>query len=220
MPVNKPELARDTDAREILALYRAATEAAKRTGHSHWDEGYPSEETIRADLKGGYLYVWREDGNIVAAITYMHPDDLDGIGVSWTPVERAVEACRFCLSPTLQGKGRAKAFFLGGIELLREQGVQAMRYLCAKDNAAAYRIYTGVGHRQLEDTEQHGIDFTASKRFCRRQKEGKGKICLKTGMIWRMGTARTTGPAARNFCVRKNPRRMGKAHIPRIQRAI
>ena len=159
MPVNKPELARDTDAREILALYRAATEAAKRTGHSHWDEDYPSEETIRADLKGGYLYVWREDGNIVAAITYMHPDDLDGICVSWTPVERAVEACRFCLSPTLQGKGRAKAFFLGGIELLREQGVQAMRYLCAKDNAAAYRIYTGVGHRQLEDTEQHGIDF-------------------------------------------------------------
>ena len=119
MPVNKPELARDTDAREILALYRAATEAAKRTGHSHWDEDYPSEETIRADLKGGYLYVWREDGNIVAAITYMHPDDLDGIGVSWTPVERAVEAGRFCLSPTLQGKGRAKAFFLGGIELLR-----------------------------------------------------------------------------------------------------
>ena len=89
----------------------------------------------------------------------MHPDDLDGIGVSWTPVERAVEACRFCLSPTLQGKGRAKAFFLGGIELLREQGVQAMRYLCAKDNAAAYRIYTGVGHRQLEDTEQHGIEM-------------------------------------------------------------
>ena len=34
-----------------------------------------------------------------------------------------------------------------------------MRYLCAKDNAAAYRIYTGVGHRQLEDTVQHGVDF-------------------------------------------------------------
>ena len=103
---------------------------------------------------------WSRSGEKVILVRReTNPDDLDGIGVSWTPVERAVEACRFCLSPTLQGKGRAKAFFLGGIELLREQGVQAMRYLCAKDNAAAYRIYTGVGHRQLEDTEQHGIDF-------------------------------------------------------------
>ena len=123
--MNRPERAKREDAAEILALYRAAAKAANQSGYSHWDEDYPNRETIRDDLENGYLYVWREDGRIAAAITYMHPYDLDGLGISWTPVERAVEACRFCLSPSQQGKGRAKAYFLGGMELLRAQGVEA-----------------------------------------------------------------------------------------------
>ena len=157
--MNRPEQATNADAAEVLALYRAAAAAANQSGHSHWDEAYPNAQTIRDDLENGYLYVWREDGEIVAAITYMHPYDLDGLGISWTPVERAVEACRFCLSPSQQGKGRAKAYFLGGMELLREKGVQSMRYLCARDNIAAYKIYTGLGHRQLQNTELHGVEF-------------------------------------------------------------
>ena len=157
--MNRPEQATNADAAEVLALYRAAAAAANQSGHSHWDEDYPNAQTIRDDLENGYLYVWREDGEIVAAITYMHPYDLDGLGISWTPAERAVEACRFCLSPSQQGKGRAKAYFLGGMELLRGKGVQSMRYLCARDNIAAYKIYTGLGHRQLQNTELHGVEF-------------------------------------------------------------
>ena len=157
--MNRPDQATNADAAEVLALYRAAAAAANQSGHSHWDEDYPNAQTIRDDLENGYLYVWREDGEIVAAITYMHPYDLDGLGISWTPAERAVEACRFCLSPSQQGKGRAKAYFLGGMELLREKGVQSMRYLCARDNIAAYKIYTGLGHRQLQNTELHGVEF-------------------------------------------------------------
>ena len=34
-----------------------------------------------------------------------------------------------------------------------------MRYLCARDNIAAYKIYTGLGHRQLQNTELHGVEF-------------------------------------------------------------
>ena len=159
--MERPEPARKTDAREVLALYRAAAAQARRAGHTHWDENYPSEETVRKDLEGGWLYVWREDGRIVAAITYMHPYDLDGLGISWTPVERAVEACRFCLSPSQQGKGRAKAYFLGAVDLLRAQGVDALRYTCAKENVAAYRIYTGIGHRIVGETTWHGTEFYA-----------------------------------------------------------
>ena len=34
-----------------------------------------------------------------------------------------------------------------------------MRYLCACDNIAAYKTYTGLGHRQLQDTELDGVAF-------------------------------------------------------------
>lgn len=159
--MNRPELAKDTDAREILALYRAAAAQAKRTGHSHWDENYPSEETVRSDLAGGWLYVWREDGKIAAAITLLPAEEMEAEGVAWTPVRRAAEACRFCLSPGLQGKGRAKAYFLGAVDLLRAQGVDALRYTCAKDNIAAYRLYTGIGHSLVGETTWRGIEFYA-----------------------------------------------------------
>lgn len=159
--MNIPELATGADAQEVLALYRAATAAAKATGNSHWDENYPSEETIRADLAGDFLYIWREDGRIVAAITLMHPCDLDGRGIAWTSAERAVEACRFCLSPDVQGRGRAREYFLGAIEKLRELGVQSMRYLCAKDNPAAYRTYVVLGHRVVGETDWEGVDYYA-----------------------------------------------------------
>ena len=82
--MTRPERAVRADAAEILALYRAAAKAANQSGRSHWDEDYPNTETIREDIENGYLYIWREDGKIVAAITFMHPYDLDGLGISWT----------------------------------------------------------------------------------------------------------------------------------------
>ncbi len=159
--MERPEPARKTDAREVLALYRAAAAQARRAGHTHWDENYPSEETVRKDLEGGWLYVWREDGRIVAAITLTPAEEMEAEGVEWTSARRAAEACRFCLSPALQGKGRAKAYFLGAVDLLRAQGVDALRYTCAKENVAAYRIYTGIGHRIVGETTWHGTEFYA-----------------------------------------------------------
>ena len=57
--MTRPERALRTDASELLALYRAAAQAANQSGHSHWDEDYPSPETIREDIENGYLYIWR-----------------------------------------------------------------------------------------------------------------------------------------------------------------
>ena len=44
---------------------------------------------------------------------------------------------------------------------LRAQGVDALRYTCAKDNIAAYRLYTGIGHSLVGETTWRGIEFYA-----------------------------------------------------------
>lgn len=156
--MQKLELAYPQEATEILQLYHAAAEAGQKTGRSEWDEFYPTMQNILADLEQSSLYVLRENGRIVAAISLVSPEDLDGRGISWTKA-RSREACRFCLMPEMQGKGLAADIFLSALDLLRAQGVEAVRYLCAKGNPAAYRLYTRLGHRQLEDTTFEEVEF-------------------------------------------------------------
>ena len=156
--MQKLERACPQDSTEILQLYHAAAEAGQKTGRSEWDEFYPTMQNIHADLEQSGLYVVRENGRIVAAISLVSPEELDGLGISWTNA-RAKEARRFCLMPEMQGRGLAAGIFLSALDLLRSQGLEAVRYLCAKGNPAAYRLYTRLGHHQLEDAISEGIDY-------------------------------------------------------------
>ncbi|NLB38010.1 MAG: GNAT family N-acetyltransferase [Clostridiales bacterium] len=146
------------DADEIMRLYRAAANAGRKTGRSDWDDEYPDAENIAGDLEQRGLYVVREHGRILAAISLVSPEDIDGLGISWTPAD-AREACRFCLSPELQGRGHGERLFRMALALAKAQGIEAVRYLCAKANPAAFRLYTRMGHRRLEDAVSWGTEF-------------------------------------------------------------
>ncbi|NLF27898.1 MAG: GNAT family N-acetyltransferase [Clostridiales bacterium] len=158
------EPARNGDADEVLALYRAAAEAGRASGRSEWDETYPTMDDIRDDLEKNGLYVLREGARVVAAISLVEPDELDGLGVSWTPA-RAKEASRFCLDPQMQGRGLAAEIFLSALEMLKSDGVEAVRYLCAKQNPAAFRLYTRLGHTRLEDVAWCDTEFYSFEKL-------------------------------------------------------
>ncbi len=158
------EQARRADAREVLSLYRAAAAAGRESGRSEWNDEYPVMDNILDDLRQGGLYIAREGGRIAAAISLIAPDDLDGLGISWTPAA-AKEACRFCILPELQGKRVGEGLFLAALALLKAQGMEAVRYLCAKANPAAYRLYTRLGHRQLEDVRWWDTDFYSFEKL-------------------------------------------------------
>ena len=149
------------DAEEVYALYRAAAAHGRARGSSDWDDDYPAMANILSDLEAHGLFVLRREGRIVAAISAVPPVDLEELeeyAVPWTPA-RAVELCRFCVSPEAQGTGLAKRVFLSILEILRAEGIEAVRYLCAKANPAAYRLYTSLGHRQLGEVRHWETDF-------------------------------------------------------------
>lgn len=49
--------ARLRDLQEVMALFRAATEAMDAQGIPQWDEIYPSVEIVQADIDQEQMYV-------------------------------------------------------------------------------------------------------------------------------------------------------------------
>ena len=67
------ELATEKDRSQILELYKAQ----KGREYCAWDEDYPSDETISFDLSRDALFVMKENGKVIAAISLEEDEDVD-----------------------------------------------------------------------------------------------------------------------------------------------
>lgn len=64
------------DVGEVLAVYDAARRFMRATGNlTQWNDGYPAETDVRADIAAGNLYVGEVDGRIVMAFAFIIGED-------------------------------------------------------------------------------------------------------------------------------------------------
>lgn len=134
------ELAEKKDAQEIYALYRSLIDMPDGT----WDEEYPSREIVEYDLEHQDVLVMRDaERNIVAAIAVTDDDDdFDGAEIQWYPdVTRFITLSRLGVDKRYQGKGIAKKMLLAAMDLCRQRGYEAVRFLVSKSNPAPQRAY-------------------------------------------------------------------------------
>ena len=64
--------------------------------------------------------------------------------------------------------GQAAEFDYSGTQAcraLKSEGVEAVRYLCAKQNPAAFRLYTRLGHTRLEDVTWYDTEFYSFEKL-------------------------------------------------------
>jgi len=134
------ELAEKADAQEIYALYHSLIDMPYGT----WDEEYPSMEIVEYDLEYQDVLVMRDkDRRIIAAIAVSgDDDDLNEADIHWYPdVTRFIALSRLGVDKRLQGKGIAKKMLLAAMELCRQRGYEAVRFLVSKSNPAPQRAY-------------------------------------------------------------------------------
>ena len=61
-----------TDLHQILKIYEDAREFMRQTGNpNQWWDYHPAENLLREDIPKGQLYVWEEDGKLLAAFAYI-----------------------------------------------------------------------------------------------------------------------------------------------------
>lgn len=140
------------DAEEIYALYHSLIDMP----YSTWDEDYPALDMVGHDLERNQVLVMREGaGRIVSAIVIAQDEEeeFDGAADWYQDVTRWAALARLGVAKDMQGRGIAKRMLTAAMALAKEQGVQAVRFLVAKDNPYPQRAYAKLNFDICGETQ-------------------------------------------------------------------
>lgn len=147
-----------------VPVIRALYEAAKTMPDTTWNEYYPGDEEIAADLAADGLYVWEDAERVVGVVSVAEKDDLDTLPcfADSTAAHRSIS--RLVIDTTMQGHGYAAVFLTELFARLREEGVTEIRLLVAKCNRAANATYRRLGFAYIDECAMYGVDFHVCRR--------------------------------------------------------
>ena len=153
-------LAAMDEADEVLSLYRTAGALGRENGSSVWDDDYPNREVLMDDLAGGRLFVFEDDGLLLACVSLLEAEDIEAENLPWTPA-RACVPSRLCVAPGRQGEGLGEHVMRLLAARAGIAGCTSMRLLAARANLAANRLYERMGYRRVGFVRLYEIDFFA-----------------------------------------------------------
>lgn len=146
--------AEEKEAAEILTLYRSVTGSP----FCVWNEFYPGEEEITADLGAGTLFDLDRDGEIIGAVSIVPENEMDDFDC-WEVRENAREFARVVIHPAYQGKGLSANLIEGITERLREYSCSAVHISVAVQNIPAQKLYAGQGFAIRGEDEMYGNSY-------------------------------------------------------------
>ena len=137
------------DAEEILALYRV------QLGREFcpWNEDYPTMEEIKFDLDRDSLFIMRDQGKVVAAIS-IDDDPVVNELEYWTKeLQPGGELSRLAVAPEYQGKGVAKDMINHGLKQLKARGFKSLHFLVNSQNLKARKCYAAYDFNKVGECE-------------------------------------------------------------------
>lgn len=126
-----------------------------------WNEYYPSREDAENDLGSGCLYVGVHDGKVIATISVVPENELDGQKFWNIDDGKTREIARIAVSRLYEGHGYAKALVSRIIDILRTENCTAVHLLVAKRNINAVRLYRSLGFEFVGECFMYGNDYYA-----------------------------------------------------------
>ena len=145
--------ARGADIPAVAAIYERIHDADERGEMTAcWQRGvYPTENTARAALERGTLYVMEDGGKIVAAAKIDSEQVPEYAAAAWehdAPPERVLVLHTLVTDPLCAGHGYGSAFVRFYEALARETGRPFLRMDTNVKNTAARRLYARLGYRE------------------------------------------------------------------------
>ncbi|MEC4271850.1 GNAT family N-acetyltransferase [Adlercreutzia sp. R25] len=138
----------------LLDMYRAVQEAVAGTDNNpRWVIGtHPAAHQLKEAAASGALFVAMAGGDIAGALIADRAPAPGYENVAWqveaAPEEAAVVHL-FAMHPAFRGKGLARPFLTAVEDILRDEGVRAVRLDTLVDNLGAQRTYEALGFANL-----------------------------------------------------------------------
>ena len=144
-----------SDKTEILALYRAQLGMP----FCCWTEDYPSEEEIDFDLSRGALYIKREEGRIIAAISVDDDQNVNELSFWDSSLSPGAELARLVVDREFQNRGIALEMVAHVVGILKDQGCRSIRYLVDRTNAPALNSYRHLDASLVGECSLYGHEY-------------------------------------------------------------
>lgn len=152
---------RTTDVKEIMRIISQAQEYFKNQGINQWQNNYPNEEVINADIAKGDSYVLEKDGKIVATsvISFDKEETYDVIyDGQWITDDKYAVIHRVAVDNVSKGLGISHKIIEFAEEMCRAKDVHSIKIDTHKDNLSMQKMlqkngfkYCGIIHLSYGD---------------------------------------------------------------------
>jgi GNAT superfamily N-acetyltransferase len=135
------------DVPRLVDLLGACVAGMRAQGIDQWDEVYPTEATLRADIDAGTLYTAAAPGHPIAgAFVVDQRPEPEYAGVAWRVGAPASFVHRLMIHPDCQRRGLAR-HLMGFAEIVaRRARCGALRLDAFTGNAPSLRLYQSLGY--------------------------------------------------------------------------
>ena len=138
------------DIRAVAELYDKAIDYEdSHVKYTSWQKGvYPTADTARLGLKNGSLYVYEQNGKIVAAVILDTKQPPEYKKIEWNvdaAYNRALVVHTLCVDPELAGSGIGSAIVDFAKQLAQKAECLCVRLNTTERNVLACRLYQKNG---------------------------------------------------------------------------
>lgn len=137
----------ESDILPATIILRQAAARMLAEGKKQWDNSYPDEIHVRADVDRGVGYVLESDGKVLAygAVIFDGEPAYDCIDGKWLSDGEYVVVHRLAVLQTSQRGGLAKRFFKSVERLALSNGVKSFRVDTNYDNIRMLNLLNSTG---------------------------------------------------------------------------
>lgn len=135
----------------ILSIVADAQAFLASRGVNQWQDGYPNETFMTADIERGDAYVFERDGAVlgIASIVFDGEPTYDHVyGGAWTTPEPFACVHRVAVGAGCRGTGVADALMAACDGVIRERGLSSVRIDTHPDNLVMQRVLARNGFRR------------------------------------------------------------------------
>lgn len=135
------------DVPAIGAILKAAVKRMLAEGKQQWDDSYPNETHVSADIDRGAGYVVECDGAPIAygAVVFDGEPAYDALDGAWLSDGPYVVVHRVAVSQGMQGKGLGRLFMNCVADFARSKGVHSFKVDTNFDNLAMLHLLDRLG---------------------------------------------------------------------------
>lgn len=152
--------ASEEDTEEILQLYKS------QLGREFcpWDEHYPGRDEIKYDLSRDSLFVMKQGGRIIAAITIDEDENVENLPCWSSERQPGAELSRLAVAVDCQNQGIARLMIIHAMGVLKERGCKSTHFLVNKYNVKALRSYEKLGLDRVGETFMYDQPFVCYEK--------------------------------------------------------